>query len=606
MENNSHINMSSILSIKTLSQKIVALLEENNTNDFTYIKQGLLNSVVRPLDMIISQSKGITDSSIQPNEKEALTTGNDLKSTIDNYLWQLAQDATICMVDNFDNPELLEAVAALQRLTLQQTNKDVAEERLSTLKNIQSRLQIRIQTEHNGPYLATNLLALYNWLGEMLPVFPQMALCRCGGSSIKPFCDGTHATNGFTDVKDDKRVADKRDIYVGQQVTVFDNRGICQHSGLCTDRIATVFHLGKEPFITPSGGRMDEIIRAVRNCPSGALSYAIDGIEARNQVDHHNTREQKIEVTKDGPYRITGDIKLVDENGEDVKKNEGSSYEHYALCRCGKSQNKPFCSGMHWYVGFNDPIEKDDAQPTIFEWAGGYPAFLRMTRLFYEKYVPQDDLLAPLFATMADDHPQRVAKWLSEIFCGPPNYSKEYGGYNRMLSQHINKQLTEDQRARWVKLLLQSAIDAMLPNDAEFRSAFGSYIEWGSRLAVENSQTDSKPPENMPMPHWDWNTSAGAPGSRTSALAPPEKEVEIVYPSADEQISFEKHIRQLFRKKDRQSMSFIFDLWKAEDVKKYADEILKRLENGSMPCDGRWEKEKLQLFIQWKEAGMPE
>ena len=51
-------------------------------------------------------------------------------------------------------------------------------------------------------------------------------------------------------------------------------------------------------------------------------------------------------------------------------------------------------------------------------------------------------------------------------------------------------------------------------------------------------------------------------------------------------------------------MSFIFDLWKAEDVKKYADEILKRLENGSMPCDGAWEKEKLQLFIQWKETGM--
>ena len=259
---------------------------------------------------------------------------------------------------------------------------------------------------------------------------------------------------------------------------------------------------------------------------------------------------------------------------------------------------------MHWYVGFNDPVEKDDAQPTIFEWAGGYPAFLRMTRLFYEKYVPQDDLLAPLFATMADDHPERVAKWLSEVFCGPPDFSKEYGGYSRMLSQHINKQLSEDQRARWVKLLSHSAKDAMLPNDAEFRSAFGSYIEWGSRLAVENSQTESKPPENMPMPHWNWNTSAGAPGSRTSALAPPQKEEEIIYPSADEQISFDKHIKQLFRKKDRQSMSFIFDLWKAEDVKKYADEILKRLENGTMPCDGKWEKEKLQLFIQWKEAGM--
>ena len=65
------------------------------------------------------------------------------------------------------------------------------------------------------------------------------------------------------------------------QLTVFDNRGICQHSGFCTDRLNTVFHT-EGAFVTPSGGRMDEIIRAVRDCPSGALSYAIDGVEARD------------------------------------------------------------------------------------------------------------------------------------------------------------------------------------------------------------------------------------------------------------------------------------------------------------------------------------
>ena len=68
----------------------------------------------------------------------------------------------------------------------------------------------------------------------------------------------------------------------------------------------------------------------------------------------------------------------------------------------------------------------------------------------------------------------------------------EYGGYSRMLSQHLGKCLTEEQRTRWVELLLQSAREAGLPNDAEFRSAFGAYIEWGSRLAVENSQTGAK------------------------------------------------------------------------------------------------------------------
>jgi uncharacterized Fe-S cluster protein YjdI len=99
-----------------------------------------------------------------------------------------------------------------------------------------------------------------------LPARPLTALCRCGASAMKPYCDGSHA-RGFDDAKDPARVADRRDTYVGQQVTLFDNRGTCQHSGFCTDRLPTVFRLGKEPFAAPSGGRMDEIIRAVRDCP---------------------------------------------------------------------------------------------------------------------------------------------------------------------------------------------------------------------------------------------------------------------------------------------------------------------------------------------------
>ena len=219
---------------------------------------------------------------------------------------------------------------------------------------------------------------------------------------------------------------------------------------------------------------------------------------------------------------MTGGIPLTDATGADVPRAAGSSREHYALCRCGHSQNKPFCSGMHWYVDFRDPARRGP-EPTLFEWVGGLPALTRMTRLLYEKHVPADALLAPLFAAMAPDHPQREAKWLSEVFCGPNNYSQEYGGYSRMLSQHLRKCLTEDQRARWVALLLRSAHETGLPNDAEFRSAFGAYIEWGSRLAVENSKSNAKPPAHMPMPHWDWHTAAGSPGSRVSALAPPEQ-----------------------------------------------------------------------------------
>jgi CDGSH-type Zn-finger protein/ferredoxin len=176
-----------------------------------------------------------------------------------------------------------------------------------------------------------------------------MALCRCGGSSNKPFCDGTHARNGFSSAKRPDRVPDRRDTYVGQEITVFDNRGICQHSGFCTDRLAAVFRIGQEPFVDPNGATKEAIIEAVKSCPSGALSYALDGVERRDEVDP--PREPTITVSKDGPYRITGGIPL--EGGD--PRAQGSSLEHYALCRCGHSKNKPFCDGSHWYVKFHDP-----------------------------------------------------------------------------------------------------------------------------------------------------------------------------------------------------------------------------------------------------------
>ena len=170
-------------------------------------------------------------------------------------------------------------------------------------------------TAKDGPYLATNIPVVRASLGERLSLPPQLALCRCGASAMKPFCDGTHATSGFTDDKDPGRVPDRRDSYPGEQVTIFDNRGICQHSGLCTDRLGTAFRSSQEPFVAPSGGRMDELVRAVRDCPSGALSLAFDDVEARDLADWHGTREQVIEITQDGPYRVTGGLPLADPAG---------------------------------------------------------------------------------------------------------------------------------------------------------------------------------------------------------------------------------------------------------------------------------------------------
>jgi CDGSH-type Zn-finger protein len=270
-------------------------------------------------------------------------------------LWQLAVAATNLRLNPGMPTEIQEATAALQDLACQFAPPDgprgvVA--KVAELKAMEAGLGCSIQASRNGPYLVTNAEHLQNSRGERIPARPQMALCRCGSSAIKPFCDGTHARIGFTGKKEPDRVPDRRDTYVGEPITILDNRGICAHSGFCTDRLASVFRLGQEPFVDPNGARMEEIIAAVRNCPSGALSYAIGGIERRDEVDQ--VREPMITVSKDGPYRITGGIALKDGQGNDEQRAQGSSREHYSLCRCGQSKNKPFCSGMHWYVNFHD------------------------------------------------------------------------------------------------------------------------------------------------------------------------------------------------------------------------------------------------------------
>jgi CDGSH-type Zn-finger protein/truncated hemoglobin YjbI len=551
----------------------------------------LVDSVLRPL---VAGLAGDGDS-----------PAAEIHGSADEAGWALAQAATELRA-RLPAEDALTAYVAEATACLQQLALDGAPERIGRLRELQAGLAAGIQVALDGPYLITGAERVRDWLGAPIDVPPQAAFRRCGESKIKPFCDGSHAAAGFSGAKDPKRVADRLDTYVGQQVTILDNRGSCQHSGYCSDRLASVFRVDEEPFVAPSGGRMDEIIRAVRDCPSGALSYALDGVEARAAVDHHDARERAIEVTRDGPYRITGALPLTDERGRPVTRNAGASVEHYALCRCGHSQNKPFCSGMHWYVEFRDPLPEADHESTIFEWAGGLPALTRMTRLFYEKHVPQDPLLAPLFADMSADHPERVAKWLGEVFCGPSAYSEQFGGYNRMVSQHLGKQLSEEQRARWVALMLRSATEAGLPNDAEFRSALSSYLEWGSRLAVENSQPGAKPPPDMPMPHWDWSTAAGSPGGRISALEPDTDEAAVVeLPGVGEALSFERHIKPLFRERDRKSMKFAFDLWNHADVKENADGILARLKDGSMPCDGAWPAEKVDVFQRWTDTGMP-
>jgi hypothetical protein len=101
-------------------------------------------------------------------------------------------------------------------------------------------------------------------------------------------------------------------------------------------------------------------------------------------------------------------------------------------------------------------------------------------------------------------------------------------------------------------------------------------------------------------------TAAGPPGSRISALAAPEETEEPapVLPGPDEPVSFANHVKALFRSTDRKSMSFAFDLWSYDDVRRHGEAILTRVHNGSMPCDGAWPPEYVATFERWLRTDM--
>jgi CDGSH-type Zn-finger protein/truncated hemoglobin YjbI len=498
-------------------------------------------------------------------------------------------------------PEVLEATAALQDLVITCLAADDDDEGalLERFRRAEAALPPSIQLVHNGPYLLTNVDLLTNTLGDPIPARPQMALCRCGQSGAKPWCDGSHALADFDDAKDPNRVADRRDTYPGLSLTVYDNRGICQHSGYCTDRLPVAFRVEEEPFVAPSGARMDEIMRAVRNCPSGALSYALDGHEARDHVDWHHQRPAAVAVSTDGPYRVTGAIPLIDSAGSAVARNQGVSVEHYALCRCGHSQNKPFCSGMHWYIGFRDPVADRDHTPSLYEWCGGITALARMTRLLFERYVPEDPVLEPLFANASAEQPQRVAEWLGEALGGPPGDQDWRGDYANLLGALAGRVFGEPERARWVTLLFRSAREAGLPTDSEFWSAFTACVEWESRQLALWSGGDLTSPSDRTR--WDWGP-AGPPKPPSEPVADMPS-AEATVPGEGEQVGFGAHIQPLFRPSDRRAMSFAFDLWSYDQVKQHAEAIVDRLRAGSMPCDAPWPEDKTELFQRWIDEG---
>jgi hemoglobin len=153
-------------------------------------------------------------------------------------------------------------------------------------------------------------------------------------------------------------------------------------------------------------------------------------------------------------------------------------------------------------------VNEDPEPPTIFEWAGGREAFERWLNRFYDLIESEAPDIAALFGgTVSEEHRVHVIDWWAEVMGGPSTYTEHRGGYKHMLEQHKNLGITPEQRLTFVTLLSRAADDAGLPDDPELRSAIIGYAEWGSRLAVHNSQPGAEVVEQAPVPRWGWGVA---------------------------------------------------------------------------------------------------
>ncbi len=212
----------------------------------------------------------------------------------------------------------------------------------------------KITVSESGPYLVSGKVALVRrtpvtseeaepltWrTGERIDAPADCALCRCGQSSNKPFCDGTHNTAEWDSSygAPEGSYAERSDSLGGEGIEILDDRGICAHAGFCGNKVTNVWRLAGK---TDDSRVRAQAIAMVERCPSGALSYLIDD----EQIEPHLPAE--IALITDGPLWVTGGIEVERADGERLETRN-----RVTLCRCGMSSTKPLCDGSHREAGF--------------------------------------------------------------------------------------------------------------------------------------------------------------------------------------------------------------------------------------------------------------
>jgi hemoglobin len=142
--------------------------------------------------------------------------------------------------------------------------------------------------------------------------------------------------------------------------------------------------------------------------------------------------------------------------------------------------------------------------PSLYEHAGGEAALHRLEQYFYDS-VLVDPLLIPLFGTGRPEHVDHLTAFTAESFGGPDRFTRELG-FAHLIDVHRGLHITEEQRQRFVELYMKALDATNMPADAEFRDAVREHVEFGTHVAMQNSnaETDDQLNPLREVPHWTW------------------------------------------------------------------------------------------------------
>jgi len=223
-----------------------------------------------------------------------------------------------------------------------------------------SKDECKIKIIKNGPYIVTGNIPLSEKIivpkgkcyeyeaGVEFPQSEEYLLCRCGKSKNKPFCDGSHEKEHFvgTETASKAKYKDRAQLLGGPGVDLLDDNR-CAFGRFCHRDHGTVWELVEN---SNSEEYINEAIKAASDCPSGRLT-AID--KSGNAIEPKY--EPAIEIIQDPQKKVSAGIFV--KGNIPIESEDGSIYEvrnRVVLCRCGKSENKPFCDAEHVMIGFSD------------------------------------------------------------------------------------------------------------------------------------------------------------------------------------------------------------------------------------------------------------